>query len=100
VYQRTGIPFGKVPSSDQQALRSTITSNSLSDARKTVSSIRQAYECQVYTTNYAYWLAHKPKPVTTTKVVDGKKTTTTTTPAYVPAPKAPSGGCPPQGASG
>jgi protein phosphatase len=100
VYQRTGIPFAKVPSSDQQALRSTITSNSLSDARKTVSSIRQAYECQVYTTNYAYWLAHKPKPVTKTTIVNGKKTTTTTTPPYVPAPTQPSGGCPPQGASG
>jgi PPM family protein phosphatase len=100
VYQQTGIPFAKVPSSDKQALRSTITSDSLADARKTVSSIRQAYECQVYTTNYAYWLAHEPKPVTSTKVVNGKKTTTTTTPPYVPAPKEPAGGCPPQGAAG
>jgi PPM family protein phosphatase len=100
VYQQTGIPFSKVPGSDQQALRGTIASNSLADARKTVSSIRQAYECQVYATNYASWLAHKPKPQTSTKVVDGKKVTTTVTPPYVAAPKEPAGGCPPQGASG
>jgi len=100
VYQKTGIPLSKVPSSDQQAVRSTITSNNLADARRTVGTIRHAYECQVYTTAYASWLAHKPKPVAVPVTVNGKKTTKLETPAYTPAPKAPAGGCPPQGASG
>ena len=48
-----------------------------------------------YDTNYAFWLAHKPKPVT--KKV-GKKTETIT-PAYKPAPPTPKG-CTPQGTAG
>jgi PPM family protein phosphatase len=98
VYQQTGIPLSKVPASDQQAVRATITSNDLADARRTVSTIRHAYQCQVWTTAYANWSAHKPKPVAVPVTVDGKKTTRLQTPPYTPAPKEPSGGC--TGASG
>jgi PPM family protein phosphatase len=99
VYQRTGIPLDKVPTSDQQAVRSTITSSSLAEAQRTVGNIHQAYVCDLYTTAYANWLAHKPKPQTVTKTVNGRKTTQTVTPPYVAAPKAPAG-CPAQGATG
>jgi serine/threonine protein phosphatase PrpC len=99
-YQRTGIPLAQVPSSDQQAVRTTITSSSLADAQKTVGTIRQAYQCQKYQGAYASWLAHKPKPQTVTVTVDGKKVTQTITPPYPAAPKMPTGGCAAQGASG
>jgi protein phosphatase len=98
VYQQTGIPLSKVPASDQQAVRATITSNNLGDARRTVSTIRHAYQCQVWTAAYANWVAHKPKPVAVPVTVDGKKTTRLETPPYTAAPKEPSGGC--TGASG
>jgi PPM family protein phosphatase len=100
VYQTTGIPLSGVPASDVQAVRATTTPTSLTDARKTVSSIRQAYECQLYAKAYASWLAHKPKPVTTTTVVNGRPVTHTTTPPYKPAPRQPAGGCSSQGAPG
>jgi PPM family protein phosphatase len=99
VYQKTGIPLNKVPSSDQQAVRGTITSSSLSDARRTVGNLRQAYDCELYNTAYASWLAHKPKPTTRTVTVGGKKTTQPYTPPYVPAPTKPAG-CTQQGAAG
>jgi PPM family protein phosphatase len=100
VYQRTGIPIAQVPSSDRQAVRTTITSSSLTDAQKTVGTIRQAYQCQKYQSAYASWLAHKPKPQTVTVTVDGRKVTQTITPPYPAAPKIPAGGCAAQGASG
>jgi PPM family protein phosphatase len=100
VYQSTGIPLSGVPAGDLQAVRATTTPTSLADARKTVATIRQAYECQQYAKAYASWLAHKPKPVSTTTVVNGRPVTHTVTPAYRPAPKPPAGGCSSQGAPG
>ena len=72
MYRRTGIPMAHVPDNDVTQVRSTITAASLADAQKTVSNIRQQYTCQQYDAAYADWLAHKPKPVTTTKKVGGK----------------------------
>jgi len=96
VYQKTGIPLSKVPASDKGAVQSTTPATSLADARKTVANIRQTITCNEYTAAYDSWLAHKPKPVTTKKRVNGKTVNVTTTPAYRPAPTAPRG-CTPQG---
>jgi PPM family protein phosphatase len=92
VYQRTGIPLSKVPTSDKSAVQATTPVSSLADAQKTVANIRQTITCDDYTAAYNYWFAHKPK--STTKKVHGK--TVTTTPAYGPAPATPKG-CTPQG---
>jgi PPM family protein phosphatase len=100
VYQKTGIPLNKVPASDQQAVRGTITSSSLTDARRTVGNLRQVYECGLYNTAYASWLAHKPKPTTRIVTVNGRKVPQAYTPPYtVPAPVKPAG-CTQQGAAG
>ena len=95
VYSRTGIKLSQVPATDKPAVVSATAPGSLTDARKTVASIRQTITCNNYYAAYANWLAHKPKP--TTKKV-GKKTVTTT-PAYRPAPTTPKG-CTPQGTAG
>ncbi len=99
VYQKTGIPLSGVPTSYVQTVRATTTPTSLADAKKTVSTIRQAYVCQGYRIAYNFWLAHRPKPQTTTTTVGGKPVTRTVTPAYKPAPAAPAG-CPAQEAAG
>jgi PPM family protein phosphatase len=96
VYQKTGIPLTKVPANDRSAVQSTTPATSLADARKTVANIRQTITCNDYVAAYNSWVAHKPKPVTTTKKVNGKTVKVTTTPAYKPAPTAPKG-CTPQG---
>jgi PPM family protein phosphatase len=95
VYSRTGIPLSQVPANDKPAVVSATAPGSLTDARKTVASIRQTITCNNYDAAYASWVAHKPKP--TTKKV-GKKTVTTT-PPYRAAPKTPTG-CTPQGTAG
>ncbi len=99
VYQKTGIPLSHVPSTDLAQVQSTIPAASLADAQKAVGNIRQTYACDQYATDYASWVAHKPKPVKVTRKAGGKTVTTTETPAYRPAPKAPRG-CPPQGPTG
>ena len=99
VYQKTGIPLSHVPASDLPQVRSTIPASSLADAQKTVNNIRQTWTCQQYEAAYNTWLAHKPKPVKTTKKEHGKTVTVTTTPPYQPAPTAPKG-CTPQGTTG
>jgi PPM family protein phosphatase len=95
VYSRTGIQLSQVPGNDKPAVVSATAPGSLTDAQKTVASIRQTITCNTYDANYAGWLAHKPKP--TTKKV-GKKTETIT-PPYRPAPPTPKG-CTPQGTAG
>jgi PPM family protein phosphatase len=95
VYSRTGIKLSQVPATDKPAVVSATAPGSLTDARKTVASIRQTITCNNYDAAYTNWLAHKPKP--TTKKV-GKKTVTTT-PPYRPAPTTPKG-CTPQGTAG
>jgi PPM family protein phosphatase len=95
VYSRTGIQLSQVPGSDKPAVVSATAPGSLTDARKTVASIRQTITCNTYDAAYASWQAHKPKP--TTKKV-GKKTETIT-PPYRPAPTTPKG-CTPQGTAG
>jgi serine/threonine protein phosphatase PrpC len=99
VYAKTDIPLSHVPSTDLAQVQSTIPAGSLSDAQKTVSSIRQTYTCDQYATAYTSWIAHKPKPVKVTKKVGGKTVTTTKTPPYPPAPATPKG-CQPQGTAG
>jgi len=100
VYQRTGIRLSTVPATDKSAVLSTIASTSgLAGAQRTVANIRQTITCDTYSTQYASWLVHKPKPVTTTKREKGKTVKVTTTPAYKPAPATPKG-CTPQGTSG
>ncbi len=95
VYSRTGIALSQVPANDKSTVVSATSPGSLTEAQKTVASIRQTITCNNYDTAYASWLAHKPKP--TTKKV-GKKTVTTT-PPYRPAPTTPKG-CTPQGTAG
>jgi PPM family protein phosphatase len=95
VYSRTGIKLSQVPSTDKPTVVSATAPGSLTDAQKTVASIRQTITCNTYDAAYASWLAHKPKP--TTKKV-GKKTETIT-PPYRPAPATPKG-CTPQGTAG
>jgi hypothetical protein len=95
VYSATGIPLSKVPANDKSVVVSATAPGSLTDAQKTVASIRQTITCNTYGTDYSNWVAHKPKP--TTKKV-GKKTVTTT-PPYKAAPKTPTG-CTPQGTAG
>jgi PPM family protein phosphatase len=95
VYSRTGIRLSQVPGNDKSTVVSATAPGSLTDAQKTVASIRQTITCNTYDADYASWLAHKPKP--TTKKV-GKKTETIT-PPYRAAPKTPSG-CTPQGTAG
>jgi hypothetical protein len=85
VYQATGIPMAHVPRSDLPEVNGTIPASDLADAQKTVNDIRQAWTCDQYTSAYASWVAHKPKPVTLK--VHGK--TVAVTPAYVLAPNAP-----------
>ena len=95
VYSRTGIKLSQVPATDKTTVVSATAPGTLTDARKTVASIRQTITCNNYDAAYANWVAHKPKP--TTKKV-GKKTVTTT-PSYRPAPTTPKG-CAPQGTAG
>jgi PPM family protein phosphatase len=97
VYSRTGIPLSQVPSNDKTAVQATITSSSLADAQKTVSSIRQTITCDNYLTAYQNWFAHKPKPPAPRKV-NGRTVTPKPQP-YKPAPPTPKG-CTPQGTSG
>jgi PPM family protein phosphatase len=100
VYQTTGIPLSGVPANDQQDIRSVIVGDgSLSDARKTVATIRLAYVCGKYRNAYNFWFAHRPKPVTQTTTVSGKPVTKTVNPPYKPAPAAPAG-CPAPEAAG
>jgi PPM family protein phosphatase len=96
VYQRTGIPLSRVPPSDKSAVQSTTPVSSLADAKKTVANIRQTITCNEYVAAYNSWLAHKPKPVTTRKRVNGSTETVTTTPPYKAPPSTPKG-CTPQG---
>jgi PPM family protein phosphatase len=96
VYQKTGILLSQVPPTDKAQLQATTPASSLSDARKTVSSIRQAVACQTYTSAYTNWQAHKPaKP---------KSVTHQYTAAYdrwlAQKPRPPAGGCTSQGTAG
>jgi len=75
------------------------SSSGLVGAQRRVANIRHAITCDTYSTQYASWLVHKPKPVTTTTREKGKTVKVTTTPAYKPAPATPKG-CTPQGTSG
>jgi PPM family protein phosphatase len=93
VYQRTGIPLSGVPVGDQATVRATTTPSTLTDARNTVSTIRQAYVCQKYRTAYSHWLATRMESVT--KVVNGKPVTTQVARPNYPAPSTPAG-CPSQ----
>jgi protein phosphatase len=99
VYQKTGIPLSQVPSNDKSAVQSTITSSSLSDAQKTVGSIRQAVACQKYAADLAAW-QRKPTSHVVTVTVKGKKVTRTEPLSPGPRPAAPAGGCASQGISG
>jgi PPM family protein phosphatase len=105
VYQRTGIPLAQVPSSDKTQVRSTVPATSLADARRTVSSIRQAVACgkydtelTAYNTAYATYktqLAAWQKAVSKLKPHQAKPKE----PVAPTKPQAPAGGCP-SGAAG
>jgi len=105
VYQRTGIPLAQVPSTDKTQVRSTVPASSLTDAQRTVSSIRQAVACSKYDTelsayNTAYnayktALANWQKAVKALKPHQAKPKE----PTAPTKPQAPAGGCP-TGAAG
>jgi PPM family protein phosphatase len=98
VYSRTGIRLSQVPANDKPGVLSATAPGSLTDARRTVNSIRQTITCNNYDASYAKWAA-LPTTRKVTVVVHGKKETRTDTLTRPPAPKTPKG-CPPQGTSG
>jgi PPM family protein phosphatase len=98
VYQRTGIRLAQVPANDLPQVRNTITADSLADAQKTVSNIRQTITCDNYDAAYARWQA-LPTTRKVTVTVQGKKVVRTEPVQRPPAPTTPKG-CAPQGTSG
>jgi PPM family protein phosphatase len=98
VYSRTGIPLSQVPANDKPAVLSATAPGSLTDAKKTVNSIRQTITCNNYDAAYAKWAA-MPTSRKVTVTVHGKKQTRTEPVSRPPAPTTPKG-CPPQGTTG
>src|ERR1700691_4743474 len=98
VYTRTGIKLSQVPATDKTAVVSATAPGSLTDARKTVNSIRQTITCNNYDAAYAKWQA-LPTSHKVTVTVHGKKQTRTEPLTRPPAPKTPTG-CAPQGTAG
>jgi serine/threonine protein phosphatase PrpC len=74
---------------DLTEIRATVTASSLTDARKTVQTIRDDYTCQQAVAAVAAWQKNKPKPVTRKVKVHGKTVTRTTIPHYRPKPTVP-----------
>ncbi|MGC1287259.1 MAG: hypothetical protein WA895_30425, partial [Streptosporangiaceae bacterium] len=98
VYTRTGIKLSQVPATDKTAVVSATAPGTLTDARKTVNSIRQTITCNNYDAAYAKWSA-LPTSHKVTVTVHGKKQTRTEPLTRPPAPKTPKG-CAPQGTAG
>jgi protein phosphatase len=90
VHIRTGIPLSHVVANDRQQVKdASIPPSGLAKAKQVVVGIRHDYTCQQANVALAYWQAHKPKPVKTTKRVNGKRVTVTKTPRYRPKPPMP-----------
>jgi PPM family protein phosphatase len=98
VYSRTGIELSQVPANDKGTVLSATAPGSLTDARKTVNSIRQTITCDNYDAAYTKWAA-LPTSHKVTVTVHGKKETRTEPLTRPAAPKTPKG-CPPQGTTG
>jgi PPM family protein phosphatase len=98
VYTRTGIRLSQVRGTDKTAVVSATAPGSLTDARKTVDSIRQTITCNTYDAAYAKWSA-LPTSHKVTVTVHGKKQTRTEPLTRPAAPKTPKG-CAPQGTAG
>ena len=98
VYTRTGIKLSQVPATDKTAVVSATAPGTLTDARKTVNSIRQTITCNNYDAAYAKWSA-LPTSHKVTVTVHGKKQTRTEPLTRPAAPKTPKG-CAPQGTAG
>jgi PPM family protein phosphatase len=98
VYSRTGIALSKVPANDKPAILTATAPGSLTDAQKTVDSIRQTITCNTYDAAYARWSA-LPTSHKVTVTVHGKKQTRTEPLTRPAAPKTPKG-CAPQGTAG
>ena len=94
VYSRTGIPLSQVPANDKPAVVSATAPGSLTDARKTVDSIRQTITCNTYDAAYAKWAA-LPTTRKVTVTVRGKKQVRTEPVTRPAAPKTPKGCTPP-----
>jgi PPM family protein phosphatase len=98
VYSRTGIALSQVPATDKGTILSATAPGTLTDAQKTVDSIRQTITCNKYDAAYTKWAA-LPTSRKVTLTVHGKKETRTepvTRPAAPTTPK----GCTPQGTTG
>jgi hypothetical protein len=98
VYGRTGIPLSLIPATDKAAVVSATAPGTLTDARKTVNSIRQTITCNTYDAAYAKWSA-LPTSHKVTVTVHGKKQTRTEPLTRPAAPKTPTG-CAPQRTAG
>jgi PPM family protein phosphatase len=98
VYSKTGIALSQVPANDKPAVLSATAPGSLTDAQKTVNSIRQTITCNNYDAAYTRWAA-LPTTRSVTVTVHGKKQTRTEPVTRPPAPKTPTG-CTPQGTNG
>ena len=100
-YQKTGILLSQVPPTDKAQVEATTPASSLADARKTVSSIRQAVACQIFTSATSAWQAHKPaKPKTPTTHQATAKYTAAYGKWLAQRPAPPAGGCTSQGTAG
>jgi PPM family protein phosphatase len=98
IYSRTGIALSQVPATDKGTILSATAPGTLTDAQKTVDSIRQTITCNDYDAAYTKWAA-LPTSRKVTVTVRGKKETRTepvTRPAAPTTPK----GCTPQGTAG
>jgi PPM family protein phosphatase len=99
VYKSTDIPVSGIPSAFVPELRRT-DSVSLAMAQQFVANIRRQYDtCQQAEAAVRSWEAHKPKPRTVKRRVDGRIVTRKVTPKYPPKPGIP-GYCPTTSTSG
>jgi hypothetical protein len=88
VYQRTGIPIAHVTANDLPQVKSTITADSLTAAKRIVVNIQHAYTCQVAMAAVQKWEANKPAPVKPRRV--GGKLIVPKAKPYPPKPAVPS----------
>jgi serine/threonine protein phosphatase PrpC len=98
VYSATGIPLSEVPANDKPAILSATAPGSLTDAQKTVGSIKQTILCNKYDAAYTTWAA-LPTTHKVTVTVRGKKEVRSEPLPRPAAPKTPTG-CTPQGTAG
>ena len=69
VVQRTNIPVSAVPYAEAVQIEATICCENLTQALRTLSQIKQDYQCTAVEASISRWLANLPKPKPKPKVV-------------------------------